>query len=276
VVVDPERGVVLGRAGTGLLRWLRRPAKRPSAVAAGKSGSYLVADVPSGSVTWYDAEGAEIERLGQGVGEFVEPVDVAVDPDPGEQSIWVVDGGADRVQVYAPSGALVRSFGGHGAGPGQFDFPVAVYVSPSGEVFVGDQNNDRVQVFTREGTFLRCFGSNSTTFSRRFGRIQSITGDGLGRIYVADAFQSHVRVFDAAGVLLSTIGGLGSGAGELRTPAGMTLDRFNRLFVSSRNNGRVEVYGIDDYSDPQPAPGAELFADGFESGDAHRWTGGTP
>ncbi len=276
LTVDPDSWRLLVHDEVGQLQAVLRPLKRPAAVAVSERGRLWVADLAERSVALFDTDGTRIDRLGQGIGEFELPVDLAIDPDPGLGSIYVADAEADQVRVYAPSGTLLRTIGSSGSGPGELDCPVAVHVSAAGEVYVGDQANDRVQVFARDGTFLRCFGSRSTAFSRRFGRIQSIASDAVGRIYVADAFQSHVRVFDAAGVLLSTIATLGSNPGELRTPAGMAIDGYGRLFVASRNNGRVEVYGLDDFTDPQPVPGSLIFADGFESGDTRRWTGGAP
>lgn len=91
-------------------------------------------------------------------------------------------------------------------------------------------------------------------FTKRFGRIQGLAGDSLGRVYVADAFQGYVQVFDARGAPLGTVGGFGDGAGQLRTPMGLAIDRYSRLFVASANNARVEVFGLDGYSDPRVIP----------------------
>lgn len=47
-----------------------------------------------------------------------------------------------------------------------------------------------------------------------FGRIRSVVADGEGRIYVADNMASEIRVFDADGSWLHTIGRRGGGPGE--------------------------------------------------------------
>jgi len=59
-----------------------------------------------------------------------------------------------------------------------------------------------------------------------------------------------VQVFDRQGVLLGVVGRFGKASGELRTPVGLAIDRFGRLFVASANNGRLESFGIDDFVDP--------------------------
>jgi hypothetical protein len=88
------------------------------------------------------------------------------------------------------------------------------------------------------------------SFSNRFGRLAGLTGDTQGRLYVADAFQGEIQVFDQAGVLLNRIGSFGDGPGELRTPMGLTLDPYNRLLVASTNNARLELFGLDSFADP--------------------------
>ena len=55
---------------------------------------------------------------------------------------------------------------------------------------------------------------------------------------------------------------------------GMVIDTTNRLFVSSVNSGRLEVFGLDDFT--IPPPGGSIFNDGFESGDVHAWSESIP
>ena len=79
------------------------------------------------------------------------PQDVEVDP---SGRVWVscVD---DSIRVYTPSGgALLLTFGGTGAGDGQFQDPYGMAFDPSGEVYICDYAGARVEKFTSEGGYL--------------------------------------------------------------------------------------------------------------------------
>lgn len=246
-VTDPSSGRLVTRDIEGrLIRIL--DLGHPLGLAVDAFGVVYVGDERAGSVQMFDSGGHFLRALGRGDGEFVLPGHIAVDPGLGV--VYVADSGADDVKAFR-DGTLVARFGGTGSAAGQLSFPTGVYVSPAGEVFVADQNNDRVQVFGRDGTFLRCFGKTSgMSLTPRFGRAQGITGDAAGRIYVADAFQGVVKVFDAAGALLGTIGQFGERTGELRLPQSLAVDPLGRLLVASTGNARLEVFGLDAYSDP--------------------------
>jgi sugar lactone lactonase YvrE len=225
----------------------------PTAIAVSALGEIFVGEEHAGSVLIFDPDWNYQGQLGSGDGEFAIPNDISLDPVSG--NIYVADSFAHEVRVYNPSGAFQFSFGGFGSADPQFRFPSAVHVTAYGEVLVGDQSGDKVKVFDLDGNFLRCFGTRYTSaFKRRFGRIAGLTSDALGRYYVADAFNGNVQVFDSAGVKLSSIGSFGDGPGQLRTPRGIAIDPFNRLFVGSVNTGRLVFFGLDAFSDPQPEP----------------------
>jgi len=272
-VTDPTWGVIVVEDVHGSLVEVHSDMGVPLALAVDAFDNIYVGDSSTGRVDIFDALWQHAGTLGVGAGEFLAATDIAIDPDPGFGLVFVADGKANLIKVYDLDGLPIRSFGGQGTGPGEFDFPSAVWVSPFGEVFVGDQNNDRVQVFDRQGSFLRCFGAQGGG-DRNFGRIQGLVGDFDGRLYVADAFQSHVKVFDGAGAELAVIGSLGDHPGQFRTPFGVVIDGNNRLFVSSVNSGRLEVFGLDDFIVP-PASGL-IFNDGFESGDVNAWSEAIP
>jgi len=278
-VADPAAGRVFVLDSGGGVVGVKTGLLEPSAVAVGSDGSIYVAEAGAGSVSVFDADWNFVQHLGAGEGEFLLPNDIVLDPEVGIGRLYVTDGGAHQVRVYSTSGAFEFAFGEKGSATGQFDFPAALYVGQLGgpegsmEILVADQNNDRVQIFDRTGNFLRCVGGSPS--ARKFGRIAGLTGDASGRIYVADAFQGHVRVLDPQlGVPLGTIGSFGSGPSQLRTPLGLVLDTFGRLMVSSVNNGRVERFGLDDFTEPPPTE--LVFEDGFETGNFDFWSEWTP
>ena len=272
-VADPTTGSVVVKDVYGSVVAVHDGMGVPLAVAVDSFDNIYVSEQSTGRVDIFDSLWQLTGSLGGGAGEFSAVTDIVIDPDLGLGLVYVADGMANLIKVYGPDAQLIHSFGGPGTGPGEFDFPSAVWVSPGGEVFVGDQNNDRVQVFDRQGSFLRCFGAQGGG-NRNFGRIQGLVGDIEGRVYVADAFQGHVKVFDGGGAELAIIGSLGDRPGQFRTPFGVVIDGNNRLIVSSVNSGRLEVFGVDDYVIIPPA--GSIFSDGFESGDVNAWSDAVP
>jgi DNA-binding beta-propeller fold protein YncE len=252
-VTDSSAGRVFVRDDHGRLTFVKQGLAGPLGIAVNNSsGLIYLGEEKTGSVTVFDAGWRRLGKLGNGNGEFVMPNHIAVDPENGD--VYVADSGANQVRVFPFGQSSGYSFGGPGESDGTFNFPTGIFVGTAGEVFVADQNNDRVQVFDRGGQkFLRCFGKKGGMLGGALlGRIQGITGDAQGRVYIADTFQGNVVVFDAQGAKISTIGGFGDGLGELQNPAGLTIDRFNRLLVSSIGNSRVEVFGLDAFYDFSP------------------------
>jgi hypothetical protein len=243
-ITDPPAGRVFVRDMYGRLAYVKDGLQNPLGVAIGLSGIIYVAEEGAGRVTIFDSTWNPIGKLGIGDNEFKMPNHIAVDAGIG--NVYVTDSRAGCVKVYSADGTYAFTFGAPGTAAGQFNFPTGIFVSPAREVFVGDQNNDnRIQVFGLAGTYLR-----SVLGGGILGRIQGIMGDAAGRIFVSDTFQGYVLVTDRMGTIVSTVGSFGEGPGELRNPTGLTMDSNNRLFVGSVGNSRVEVFGLNDYSNP--------------------------
>ncbi len=86
---------------------------------------------------------------------FNQPTDVAWDS---KGNSYFSDGYVNsRVGKANARGEWVASWGSLGSGPGQFDTPHGIAVSPKDEVYVADRGNRRIQVFDTEGKFIRQF-----------------------------------------------------------------------------------------------------------------------
>src|SRR5688500_18548422 len=60
-------------------------------------------------------------QTGGGSDPLAAPVDLAVDP---EGTVWVVDSGNSRFQLFTPDGHFLETWGTPGDGPGEFNFLV--------------------------------------------------------------------------------------------------------------------------------------------------------
>jgi hypothetical protein len=87
---------------------------------------------------------------------------------------------------------------------------------------------------------LRIGGAESGPTS--FSSIRSIAVDAKGQIFVLERQTQDIKVFDADGKHLRTIGRIGSGPGEMRNAEGMTSDRQGRLWVRDAANARFTVF----------------------------------
>lgn len=245
-VTDSRAGKVFKLNASGSNLVVKSGLAKPLAVAVGNQGLVYVGEEGTGRVLVFNSTLTNTPfSLGVGSNEFQLPNHIAVDTTQSNGWIYVSDSKANQIKCYTNS-TLVKSFGSRGSGNGQFNFPAGVYVSPSQELYVVDQNNDRVQVFNSTGAFQRVFSLKTTDLvtTNIYGRAQGILGDSAGRIYVTDAFQGEIKVFDTVGNYLATLSGWGEWIGQLRTPGSAALGADQRLFVASINNNRMEIFSI--------------------------------
>jgi DNA-binding beta-propeller fold protein YncE len=170
----------------------------------------------------------------------------------------------DRVQKYhidyskqdteRPSAIFQNQWGSEGKSDGQFDEPLFLWVSVSGEVYVSDTEQHRIQVFDSEGTWLRKWGVGGIekgNFRKPWGiwgvdpeasKGKAVKPEDV-EIYVCDKDKKRVQVFNGNGEYRSGFGDSGwkevTAIVVLRTD----LSRGRRVFVSDRGKvARVEEW----------------------------------
>src|SRR5882672_1406262 len=122
---------------------------------------------------------------GNGPDSFDQPSGVAVAPNG---DIFVTDGHGknDRVAKFSKDGRFVKTWGHHGAGPGEFNQPHDISIGGSqGRVFVADRSNSRVQIFDQDGNFIAAW--------TQFGRPSAVFVAKDDNLYVSDS-QSNSTV----------------------------------------------------------------------------------
>ncbi len=75
-----------------------------------------------------------------------------------------------------------------------------------------------------------------------FGNVSDIDVDQFGRVYVFDRQAQDVRLFEADGRYVRTIGRPGGGPGEFRAVNGIAVDSASRLWAHNQGNLRYSVF----------------------------------
>lgn len=157
--------------------------------------------------------------------------------------VFVSDFNNNRVQVFSPAGAYLRSWGTGGAEDGQFANPTGISLAPDGTLAVGDDLNFRIQVFAPDGTFVRAFGSEGAGEGQVAGP-RGMDHDADGNLWVAERDNSRIQQFAPDGTSLGVLTE-GSDGRPLNQPYDVAVGADGRLYVADRGNGRIQVLEAD-------------------------------
>ena len=119
------------------------------------------------------------------------------------------DGDA-RVLKFDKTGKFIKSWGGKGSGPGQFQVAHGIAIDAKGLLWVADRENQRIQVFDQDGKFVREIKYKGLPCSLDIGRQY---------IYMVNGFAGQVLRLDLNGKVLAAIGKPGKGPGRVRRSA---------------------------------------------------------
>ena len=180
-----------------------------------------------------------VEMLGAPIitiGGVVTPFGVTVNQ-RGEVMVTEVEGHC--VSIFSPSGEKLRSFGTHGSGQGQFEYPRGIAVDGDGNILVVDSNNNRIQKFTADGQFLTAVGNGPLQFKYPYGIALNASNN---KVYVLDACNNCVQVLSSNLAFSSTFGRGGSAKGQFHYPVAISCDRTGNVYVADSNNHCVQVF----------------------------------
>ncbi|HEX2209719.1 MAG TPA: 6-bladed beta-propeller [Longimicrobium sp.] len=154
----------------------------------------------SPGTAWRAVEDLRIGRAdGNGADVFAMPAALEVDA---LGRLYVLDAQASQVRVFGPDGRHVRSFGGQGAGPGEFKQPMGMTFAPDGGLWVVDPGNGRFAVFDTAGalrtTVRRASGHFMYPWPGRFDRQGRLWDVAIGPDGIAGA-PALLRVDPASG-----------------------------------------------------------------------------
>ncbi len=290
-VADPRSGGIVVLDQYGIVSKNILLAKSVNAVALLNP---LTSNIPGGKllvahsdqVVVLDQSGAEVAKLGSGIGQFKRAAGIALDA---SGNIYVTDSGSYNVKSFNSAGSYTGAFGTFGAPPttGVFKQPTAISVlkTASGEqLAVVDTLNGNIQFFTLSGTFIKSVGSSGVAspllFSYPVGIAFDYVSGVASRMYVLDSYQGQVQVVDvslATPAFLSYIGSYGFKAGQMTTPSDLVYDQVNRRLLVSNGMSNLLSFGIDGGSNPanvQP-PALEIASSTLSTDVPHITISGT-
>lgn len=151
--------IVLDRHGSIIRTWGQGVFSRPHGIHLGHDGYVYCTDDGDHTVRKFTAEGVALLEIGIS-GQASTPMSgrpfnrcthTALSP---SGDIYVSDGyGNAHVHLYSADGRHLRTWGGPGSEPGQFNLPHNICCDENGWVYVADRENNRVQIFDGHGQF---------------------------------------------------------------------------------------------------------------------------
>ena len=196
--------------------------------------------------------------------ELNNPEGIAVDdsgqlfiPDPVDNRVREVNLATGIITTVAGDGG--EGYGGDGgpATAAELDFPDAVAVDASGQLFIADSSNQCV----RE---VNLFSGVITTVATGLGYPSSVAVDNSGDVFIADTGNNCVREVNLASGLIATIAGNGAAgfsgdggpatAAEMQMPYGVAASSGGRVHRDLYNNRIRELTPVGVPLSVTPAP----------------------
>ena len=189
-------------------------------------------------------------------GRYRQPTDVTWDP---EGNIFISDGYINsRVAKLDKNGDWVKSWGGPGNQPNQFNTPHSIAADAQGNIYVADRGNRRIQVYDHDGNPKKIItidvpvAPGAKSWFSNAGTPQEIAtagapwalcitpGPGTQYLYSSDAFPGRIYKLSLDGKVLGWLGRSGRQPKEFGWIHEMACPSENELYVAEILNWRVQ------------------------------------
>lgn len=188
---------------------------------------------------------------------FLDVGGIAVDC---RDNVYVLNRSEHSIMVFDHEGSLLATWG-----ESTFKRAHGSCIAPDGFLYCTDDGYHTVYKFTADGKLLLTLGTKDKPSDSGFTPIRGVsmaqavytirrgalpfnrpTGVDVspaGEIFVADGYgNARVHRFAPDGKLLLSWGEPGTGPGQFRLPHSVRLDRQGRIWVSDRENSRIQIF----------------------------------
>jgi DNA-binding beta-propeller fold protein YncE len=212
---------------------------RPYSIANDSQGRILVTDPGADLVHVFDFAKKKYLFLYAGAhGEHLRsPMGVAVDK---QDNIYVTDSVLGKIFVFDPHGKFRRYIGAVGH-EGLFKRATGIAVDKQrGEIFVTDTLRNKVFVMDLAGNRLREFGARGEGPGEFNLPTEVVLRDDA--VYVVDAMNFRVQVFDRQGRFRFQVGREGDTVGSIFRPKGVGVDSEANIYLVDGMFETVQVF----------------------------------
>jgi len=218
---------------------------RPHGMRIDPQGNIWMTDVAGHTVTKMSSSGEVLLTLGTrgqagawdetaGSRLLNEPTDIGFAPNG---DVLIVEGhgrGEGRVLRFAKDGKLIKSWGGKGAAPGQFDQPHSILVNAQGQVLVADRENRRVQIFDMDGHVVGAWKFAGLPCGLLLGPDR--------QVYLASGFAGQILRLNGDGKAIAMMGQPGKGLGEFGEAHYLAIAPNGDIYVADTVNAVLHRY----------------------------------
>ncbi len=163
-----------------------------------------------------------------------------------------------HILTVAGTGTAGWSGDGGKATEAKLNYPMGLSLDPAGNLYIADAFNHRIRKIAVDGTITTVAGRGTPGFSGDNGQAVSARlfypkGAHIGpdgKLYIADTFNSRIRVVAADGIISSIAGngrygGNGDGGdsryAELRFPNAVAVAADGKVYISDTQNNKLRV-----------------------------------
>jgi sugar lactone lactonase YvrE len=210
-------------------------------------GNYWTTDVGAHTVMKFSPDGALLLSLGvkgeagewneaTGSRHFNQPNDIAF---ASNGDVFVVEGhtpgagGDARVLKFDKTGKFLKTWGGKGTGPGQFQVAHGIAIDGMGRLWVTDRENQRIQVFDADGKYIT---------EHKYAGLPCALSIGSDAIYMVNGFAAQLLKLDLDGKVLGALGAPGKGPGEFGEAHMVAVSRSGDVYVADSVNGTLQKF----------------------------------
>jgi sugar lactone lactonase YvrE len=221
---------------------------KPRAIAVDARDQVYLVD-KSARIQVFDRDGEFLRGWRTPAWQFGKPTGMSFSRDG---LLMVADTHYNRVLFYPRDGDQPLdhlTLGGEdGRAAGRLGWVTDVVQDSQGNYLVSEYGEyDQIHTLTSDGQWLGQWGRHGTE-PGEFSRPQALAIDAQDRLYVADACNHRIQIFNTRSSppqLLQILGAAGEAVGQLRYPYSLLLDGQGHLYILEYGNHRVQKWTVD-------------------------------